>query len=70
MNERLTFNETEPLPAKLKKSRNGSINVALSFYNRVQKRRKLKAQLQQESGFVAKDSMEMLAKLEQMEDEL
>lgn len=63
------FAETEKVIAKAKKSRNRYINEALLLYNRLHKRRLLSKQLSKESKLVAKDSMEVLAEFEKLQDE-
>ncbi len=64
------FVETEALLAQIKKNRNNYINEAVSYYNRLQKRLLLARQLQEESRLVARSSMEVLAEMEQMDDNL
>jgi len=63
------FVETEALLAQLKQNRNNYINEAVSYYNRLQKRLLLAKQLEAESRLVAQNSMEVLAELEQIEDD-
>lgn len=63
------FSETEHLLSKLHKTRNRYINEALEYYNKVQKRKLLAEQLQNESRIVSADSMDVLGDFEQIEDE-
>ena len=53
----LIFEETEQVLTKIKKPRNRYINEALSFYNKLHKRRLLSKRLQIESKLVAKESV-------------
>src|SRR5258708_6744550 len=63
------FQETEKIVAKVKKNRNRYINEAIEFYNRLHKRRLLSKQLSKESKIVSKDSLEILAEFEKLNDE-
>ena len=63
------FQETEKIVTKVKKNRNRYINEAIEFYNRLHKRRLLSKQLSKESKIVAKDSLEVLAEFEKLNDE-
>ena len=63
------FQETEKIVAKIKKNRNRYINEAIEFYNRLHKRKLLSKQLSKESKIVAKDSLEVLAEFERLNDE-
>src|SRR5690606_4212962 len=63
------FQETEKIVAKVKKNRNRYINEAIEFYNRLHKRRLLSKQLSKESKIVSKDSLEVLAEFEKLNDE-
>jgi hypothetical protein len=63
------FQETERIVTKVKKNRNRYINEAIDFYNRLHKRRLLATQLSKESKLVAKDSLEVLAEFEKLNDE-
>ncbi len=63
------FAETEMLLTQIKQSRNAYINEALIYYNRLQKRKLLAKQLQEESRLVAQSSMAVLAEMEQIEDD-
>lgn len=63
------FNETEDITAKLKLPRNRYINEAVNIYNRYNKRRILKQQLNKESALVSKSSMEILREFEKLIDE-
>jgi len=53
----------------LKLPRNRYINDALRMYNRFHKRRRLKAQLEAESGLLAAESMDVLYEFEGLGDE-
>ena len=63
------FDEAEEITSKLKLARNRYINEAVSIYNKFNKRRILKKQLQKESKLVAKDSMDILHEFEKLIDE-
>lgn len=63
------FQETENILAKVHKNRNRYINEALAFYNKLQKRRLLAKQLDEESKLVAGESLSVLAESEAWEDE-
>jgi metal-responsive CopG/Arc/MetJ family transcriptional regulator len=63
------FQETEKIVTKVKKTRNRYINEAVEFYNRLHRRRLLSKQLSKESKIVSKDSMEILAEFEKLNDE-
>jgi predicted transcriptional regulator len=63
------FEETESITSVLKLPRNRYINDALRMYNRFHKRRRLKAQLEAESGLVAAESMDVLYEFEGLGDE-
>lgn len=62
--DELVYNETEQLLEQIKKPRNRYINEALSYYNRLQKRKLLAQQLIAESKFVSEDSMAILSEFE------
>jgi predicted transcriptional regulator len=63
------FEETESITSVLKLPRNRYINDALRMYNRFHKRRRLKAQLEAESGLLAAESMDVLYEFEGLGDE-
>lgn len=63
------FNETEEITAELRLARNRYINEAVSIYNKVNKRRLLKAKLSKESAIVSEDSMLVLRYFEKLMDE-
>ena len=63
------FQETEKIISKVKKNRNRYINEAIEFYNRLHKRKLLSMQLSKESKIVAKDSLEVLAEFERLNEE-
>lgn len=62
------FNETEQVLLRLKKPRNRYINEALSFYNRLHKKKILSRKLEFESKLVQDESMKVLAEFENIED--
>jgi len=62
------FNETEQVLLRLKKPRNRYINEALSFYNRLQRKKILSRKLEFESKLVQYESMKILAEFEKIED--
>lgn len=61
------FSETEDILSKVMKNRNRYINEAVHFYNQVQRRILLTAQLSRESKLVSKESMKVLHEFEQLE---
>ena len=64
------FDEVEQVVHSLRIPRNAYINQALELYNRLLRRKQLRAQLQKESRLVRKDSLQALELLERLEDEL
>ncbi|MEN9457699.1 MAG: hypothetical protein RL135_268 [Bacteroidota bacterium] len=63
------FEEAEEITSKLNVARNRYINEAVSIYNRVNKKRLLKKQLEKESLLTSKDSLEVLHEFEMLLDE-
>jgi hypothetical protein len=63
------FQETEQVIGYVKKSRNRYINEALDFYNKLQKREMLAAQLKSESKLISGESLEILKEFDHAEDE-
>lgn len=63
------FEETESITSVLKLPRNRYINDALRMYKRFQRRRRLKAELEAESGLIAAESMDVLYEFEGLGDE-
>ncbi len=63
------FHEAEEITGALQVARNRYINEAVSMYNRVNKRRLLKAQLTKESALTSQDSMDILYEFEKLIDE-
>ncbi len=64
------FSEAEGLLKKIHISRNAYINKALAFYNKVNKRKLLRKQLEKESQMVQGVSLEVLNEMEKLEDSL
>ena len=64
------FSEAEALIKKIHVSRNAYINKALSFYNKVNKRKLLRKQLEKESFLGRGVSLEVLSEMEKLEDKL
>lgn len=64
------FQETEKIVTRVKKSRNRYINDAIEFYNRLHRRKLLSNQLSNESKVVSRDSLEILAEFEKLNDEV
>lgn len=62
------FQETEKLLEKIKMPRNRYINEAIKHYNAVQKRKLLAEVLIKESKIVSKNSLEVLAEFERLEE--
>ncbi len=63
------FLETERILKKVRKNRNRYINEAVQFYNLLQQRKLLTAQLKKESKLVQGESMKILAEFEGMDNE-
>jgi predicted transcriptional regulator len=63
------YDEAEKITSKLKLARNRYINEAVNIYNRFNKRRLLKNQLEKESKLTSKDSMDILREFEKLMDE-
>ncbi len=64
------FEETDRIASKLNIARNRYINEALEAYNMLISRKLLKQKLLRESNQVSKSSMEVLAQLEKIIDDL
>ena len=62
------FSEAENLIKKIHISRNAYINKALTFYNKVNKRKLLRRQLERESKLVQGVSLEVLGEMEKLDD--
>ena len=58
------FGDTEHIVALMKKPRNGYINEAIDYYNRLQKRKILEQKIQNESLLVKDNSMSVLKEFE------
>jgi predicted transcriptional regulator len=63
------FSEAEKLIEKIHVSRNAYINQALAFYNKVNKRRLLRNQLEKESRAARAVSLEVLREMEKLDDD-
>ncbi len=63
------FSEAEKLIEKIHVSRNAYINQALAFYNKVNKRRLLRKQLERESRETRAVSLEVLREMEKLDDD-
>lgn len=63
------FTETEQVINHIKKSRNRYINEALSFYNKVQRRKLLATKLEKESKLVKDESIKVLQEFEMIDYE-
>ena len=63
------FSEAEKLIEKIHVSRNAYINQALTFYNKVNKRRLLRKQLERESRETRAVSLEVLREMEKLDDD-
>ena len=63
------FNEVENVVKKIHVSRNAYINEALSFYNRLNKRKLLRKKLAGESQAVQATSLAVLREMEKLEDD-
>jgi len=60
------YEDTEKIRKQAKLPRNTYINRALEIFNKMQKRGRLKIQLQKESNMVSKESLSILAEFERM----
>jgi hypothetical protein len=60
------FGETEKILSGINMPRNRYINEAISYYNKVQKRRLLEQRLKIESEMVREDSMKTLKEFESL----
>lgn len=63
------FSETEQILAMVKENRNKYINNAVAYFNKIQKKQILAAQLAKESGLVRKDSLKVLSEFEKLDDD-
>lgn len=63
------FSEAEKLIERIHVSRNAYINQALAFYNKVNKRRLLRKQLEKESMETRAVSLEVLREMEKLDDD-
>ncbi len=66
--DEVVYKETEQLLEKIKKPRNRYINEAISYYNRLQRRKLIANQLLVESKIVSEDSMAILSDFEKLEE--
>ncbi|MCC5927672.1 MAG: hypothetical protein JJU28_00350 [Cyclobacteriaceae bacterium] len=66
--DEVVYKETEQLLEKIKKPRNRYINEAISYYNRLQRRKLIANQLVIESKIVSEDSMAILSDFEKLEE--
>jgi predicted transcriptional regulator len=66
--DEVVYKETEQLLEKIKKPRNRYINEAISYYNRLQRRKLIANQLAIESKIVSEDSLAILSEFEKLED--
>ncbi len=64
------FKETMELTKKIEVPRNLYINDALSFYNKIEKRKLLKNKLKKEIQMVQGNSLEVLEEFEKLDDEI
>lgn len=64
------FKEVEEITHQTNIPRNTYINRALSFYNKLNKRKLTKKQLRYESNLVQQNSLEVLEEFEKIEDDI
>ena len=64
------FEEVEKVVKRFHMSRNAYINEALSFYNKLNRRKLLRAKLQKESRLARAESLAILSEFEQLEDRI
>ena len=62
------FQELERIIREAKVPRNTYINNAIDFYNKINRRKKLKEQLLRDSKLVRKNSLEVLQEFERLEE--
>lgn len=62
------FEESEEVIKKIHISRNAYINKALSFYNKINKRKLIREMLKKESAATQATSLDILQEMEQLED--
>lgn len=62
------FEDAEKLIHQMKTKRNTYINEALDFYNKLNRRKMLKAKFREESRLVKASSLEVLHELEKLQD--
>jgi hypothetical protein len=65
-----TFRQVEQITRKVRIPRNTYINRALDFYNKYNRRKLLRNQLQKESLIVRGESLRILREFERLEDDL
>jgi hypothetical protein len=64
------FKEVEKVVHVIKVPRNAYINMALIFYNKLNKRKIVKKQLHKESKMVRDQSLQVLQEFEALEDDI
>ncbi len=64
------FKEVEEVTKKINIPRNKYINNALSFYNKLEKRKLLKNKLQKELKLIKNSSLEVMEEFEKLDDEI
>ena len=64
------FADAEEIRKQHDRPRNGYINEAVAFYNRMWRQRMLRDALVEESRLIAEDSMAVLAEFEAFQEEL
>ena len=62
------YDETKSVLKEIKTSRNRYINEALTYYNRVQRKKNIAGKLRAESLMVQEESMKVLTEFENMEN--
>lgn len=63
------FDDSNQIIKSLATSRNKYINDALSYYNKIQKRRSIQEQLKKELTLIEASSMEVLKEMEALQDD-
>ncbi len=64
------FKDVEQIIHEIDIPRNTYINDAIDFYNKLNRRKKLKRQLAAESELVSQNSLEILDEFEKLKDEI
>ncbi len=64
------YTEVEKITGEINIPRNTYINMAIDYFNKLNRRKKLKKQLLKESAAVSKNSLEILHEFEKFEEKV